>query len=277
MKRILVPCDFSEPAIEAFRFAVDIASRSRESKITVLKVIDLPVFVYGASIDMPAYDFSPNLLADLEKEAWQRFERMNKKFGKGIGKINFSVVHGSVLNSIRNSIANKKFDLVVMGTHGATGLTGFFVGSNTEKIVRFSGVPVFAVRKAVPVKSVRHIVFPTTLESHQTDFIKKLKAVQEFFNARLHLLFLNTPFNFIRDTELEEYAKRHKFVNYTLNIRNDRYEPDGILSFVHEIKADMIAMPTHARKGLSHFLNGSVTENVVNHVTCPIWTYAIKN
>lgn len=276
MKKILVPCDFSEPAIEAFRFAVDIAARSRESKITVLKVIDLPVFVYGASIDMPAYDFNPNLLADLEKGARQKFERMNKKFGKGFRNVSFSIAHGPVLNSIRETITEKKIDLVVMGTHGATGLAGFFVGSNTEKIVRFSGVPVFAVRKAVPLKSIKHIVFPTTLESHQTDFIKKLKVLQEFFNARLHLLFLNTPFNFIRDSDLNEYAKRHKFVNYTLNIRNDRYEPDGILSFVHEINADMLAMPTHGRKGLSHFLNGSVTENVVNQVKCPIWTYAIK-
>lgn len=100
--------------------------------------------------------------------------------------------------------------------------------------------------------------------------------LQEFFGAKLHILFLNTPFNFIRDNELKDYASRHNFTNFTLNLRQDRYEPDGIISFVQEIKADMLAMATHGRKGLSHFITGSITEDVVNHIECPVWTYALK-
>jgi nucleotide-binding universal stress UspA family protein len=46
MKKILVPCDFSEPAIEAFQFAIDLATHSQGS-VTVLKVIDLPIVPYG--------------------------------------------------------------------------------------------------------------------------------------------------------------------------------------------------------------------------------------
>lgn len=275
MKKIIVPCDFSEPAIEAFKFAIDLAKKSKGS-VLVVKVIDIPI-AYEASFGMPTYAFNLGMSKELEKDAKKSFDRLQRKFGKGYKKVKFFVVHGPASMMIRDFIEEKKPDLVVMGTHGASGLQEFFVGSNTEKIVRFSKVPVFAIRKAIPVSKIKNIVFPTSLELNQTDFIKKLMVVQAFFKAKLHILFLNTPFNFVRDNELKEYASHFKFRNYTLNIRNDRYEPDGIIAFTNEVKADMLAMATHGRKGLSHFVSGSITESVVNHVKCPVWTYTIKS
>jgi nucleotide-binding universal stress UspA family protein len=64
--------------------------------------------------------------------------------------------------------------------------------------------------------------------------------------------------------------------DYTVNVFKANNMETGIINFTHWINASMIAMGTHARKGLSHFFKGSVTEDVVNHVDCPIWTYAIK-
>jgi len=275
MKKILVPCDFSRPAVEAFQFAIDLASQSG-GKVTVLTVIDVPMIVYGASLDMPAYDFNTNLYNELEEAAKKNYDKIVKKYAKGFTRLGFAVIQGPTSSTINDFVNKKNIDLVVMGTHGATGLKEFFVGSNTEKIVRFSKVPVFAIRKALPVSSIKSIVLPTSLQPGQGEFIKKVKSLQEFFNAKVHILFLNTPFNFIRDNELKDFAKHYKFTNYTLNLRHDRYEPDGIQLFVEEIKADMLVMATHGRKGLSHFLSGSVTENVVNHVTCPVWTYPLK-
>jgi nucleotide-binding universal stress UspA family protein len=48
------------------------------------------------------------------------------------------------------------------------------------------------------------------------------------------------------------------------------------MRFTNDINADMIAMATHGRKGLAHFLSGSIAEDLVNHVSCPIWTYILK-
>jgi nucleotide-binding universal stress UspA family protein len=275
MKKILVPCDFSEPAVEAFRFAIDLAARS-QGKVIVLKVIDLPNVTYGASIDMSIYNYSPTLLKDLEEDAKKSYKKMFDKFGKKTRNISFVVVQGPTSIMIRDYIEDNKIDLVVMGTHGTSGMEEFLVGSNTEKIVRFSNAPVIAIRNAVSISSIKNIVFPTTLELNQTDFIKKLKSLQEYFGATLHVVHLNTPFSFIREIELKEYANHYKLSKCTLNIRNERYEPDGIISFVKEVKADMLAMPTHGRRGLSHFINGSIAEDVVNHVECPIWTYKLK-
>lgn len=275
MKKILVPCDFSEPSLEAFQFAIDLANHSGGS-ITVLTVIDLPVVVYGASIDMPAYDFSSHLQKGMEEDANASYKKMVKKLAKGFDNLTFQIIQGPIAVTICDFAENNKIDLVVMGTHGVSGLKEFFVGSNTEKIVRFSKVPVFAIRKAIPVSSIKNIVFPTTLNFDQTNFVKKVKVLQDFFDATLHILYVNTPINYIRENDLKEYAKYYKFTNFTVNVRNDRYEPDGIMLFSEEIKADMLVMATHGRKGLSHFISGSIAEDVVNHVNCPVWTSTLK-
>ena len=50
---------------------------------------------------------------------------------------------------------------------------------------------------------------------------------------------------------------------------------EGILEYAIESRADMIAMATHARRGISHLLSGSITEDTINHISIPVWTYKL--
>jgi Universal stress protein family len=104
--------------------------------------------------------------------------------------------------------------------------------------------------------------------------------LQDFFKATLHIVWINTPGNFTSDNvtlvRLKDFAKRFMLKDYTLSVFNDTFEESGVISFAHAIKADMIAMGTHGRRGLNHVMSGSVAEDVVNHIDCPIWTYTIK-
>ncbi len=275
MKKILVPCDFSEHAQQAYEFALNIAARSG-GKVMVLNVIDLPI-TYETTLGTPLYYFDENILKELENQANEDFRKLKAKFSKKT-EASFFVSFGPVTLKIEEFIEDHKIDLVVMGTRGASGWKEYLIGSNTEKIVRFSKVPVFAIRKSFELEKIKNIVFPTTLELNQTELLHHLKELQSFFDATIHLLLVNTPYNFKRTKEdkelLEEYARHYKMKDYTLNIYDDFFADDGIINFAHQIKADMIAMGTHGRKGLAHLFAGSVTEDVVNHVDCPIWTYA---
>ncbi len=277
MKRILVPCDFEGPSQEAFKFATDLAAGSG-GEVLVLHVIDLPV-VSESAYGVPQYAFSPELLNDLKAEANKNFERL-KMIRPGFTSITFVSIPGPVRPTIREYIKAQKIDLVVMGTHGSSGWEEFFIGSNTEKIVRTSPVPVIALRKAVDIASIRHIVLPSRLDLNQQHFIDRVVELQKFFHATLHVLFVNTPDKFKRDHEAREdmnlFVKEYQLSDYTLNIRNDPYEEDGILQFAKEIKADMIAMATHSRRGLVHLFAGSVAEEVLIHSDFPMWTCTLK-
>lgn len=277
MKKIIVPCDFSKSALEAYRFAMNIATKSH-AEVLVLKVIDLP-FAYETAYGAIPYSFDPAIIQEIVERAKSDFEKMKSSHARKEG-IQFATIQGPVTHTIRQAISDYKADLVVMGTQGTSGWTEYLIGSNTEKIVRSSKVPVLAIRKSFELSQIKNIVLPTTLELDQAHFINQVKELQSFFSAKLHLLLVNTPYNMRRTIDemqqMEDYARHYSLHDFTLNTRNDFNEQDGIINFVQETKADMIAMGTHGRRGLAHLFSGSVTEDVVNHVECPIWTCSIK-
>ena len=178
MKKILVPCDFSDTAVQAFRFACEIASTSK-GEVFVLNVVEVPVL--HSSMLVPIQSYEKSLIKALKGKASRNFEKIKEKWG-GKVKIYLAVEPGSVAATIGKFVKKKRIDLIVAGTHGASGLKEFFIGSNAEKIVRLSTVPVFAIRKAVSISSIKSIVFPTTLQlptsvsTHQSDNYRIIMA-----------------------------------------------------------------------------------------------------
>ena len=69
--------------------------------------------------------------------------------------------------------------------------------------------------------------------------------------------------------------KTHGIENYNFFVVNNIFPTDGIFVEADESKADMVAMATHARRGISHWLSGSMTEDTVNHLDIPVWSFRI--
>jgi nucleotide-binding universal stress UspA family protein len=278
MKKILVPCDFSKAAINAYRFALSVAQQSK-GVIHLLHIIELPVL--HDTVIMPVLNFEQQLFNDLKQQADTRFSKIIDKYKTEGVKVITKVQFGGVSRLIQDYIEKESIDLVLMGSHGATGAREFFIGSNAEKMVRNSPVPVL-VLKDYYKGPVKNIVFPNTLDTeNQEDLVMKVKALQSFFKARLHIVWINTPLNFTSDTitneRLQAFAKRFMLKDYTISIFNQTDEERGIVQFSNSIKGDLIAMGTHGRRGISHLVNGSLAEDVVNHYKGLVWTYALQN
>ncbi len=274
MKKILVPCDFSKPAIQAFKFALEVAKQSKGS-IHLVYVIELPVL--NDTMLMPTLSFEADFLKELKEKSEMRFKKLLEKNPKSAVEITFDTLFGSTFTSILEVIEKQSFDLIILGSHGASGLRELIIGSNAEKIVRFSPVPVIVVKDYLN-QPIKNIVFPNSLETEgQEDLVMKVKAMQDFFQAHLHIVWINTITGFTNDTitneRLETFTKRFMLKNYSLHIFNHISQEEGILAFNKLVKGDLIAMATHGRKGLNHILNGSVAEDVVNHTSTPVWTY----
>ena len=278
MKKILVPCDFSKPAINAFRFALDVAAKS-QGRVHLLHIVELPVL--HDSVLMPVLSFEEQLLNEMKDKTETEFDKLIKKYSVDDVKVSSDIETGPTAKTILEYANEHKIDLIIMGSHGASGFREFFIGSNAEKIVRSSTIPVLIVKQQFkgPVKN---IIFPNTLQTeNQEDLVMKVKALQNFFDATLHIVWINTPLNFTSDSvtheRLNAFARRFMLRDYTINVYNYQNEEEGIMKFTEMIKGDMIAMGTHGRKGVSHMLLGSLAEDVVNHTENIIWTYAIKN
>ncbi|MFM8832729.1 MAG: universal stress protein, partial [Cytophagales bacterium] len=255
MKRILVPCDFSDPAVQAFKFAIEVALKSR-GEIYLLNVVEVPVM--HETVLMPTLYFEQSLMNEMKEAAGKKFQKMKDKWaGEGV-TVSTYVEFGSIITTIRQFIDEKKIDLVVMGTHGATGAREFLIGSNTEKIVRTSSVPVIAIKKSTKLSNIKSIVFPNDLSLENEQLTLKVKELQNFFKAALHIVYINSPAFFQRDVEtkvkLKGFAKLFMLKDYTLNVFNDVDQENGVNNFTKEVKGDLIAMATHGRRGISHLV-----------------------
>lgn len=278
MRQILVPFDFSDQATSAFRFAWDVVNRSK-GEIHLVHVVEVPVL--HNSVLMPTLSFEAELLRELQQDAERRFAKIKQKHAPDSEKLKLKVIFGVIHRVIVDYIKTAGIDLVAMGTRGVGGWREMLIGSNTERVVRRSPVPVITLKKYVSIDSLRNIVFPVTGESEQhTDLAEKVKALQQFLKARLHLVRINTPGNFASDTVARErltaFAERFGLTDHTIHIFNHTDEETGILYFAESIKADMIAIGTRGRTGIAHLLSGSLAEDMVNHLNYPVWTYTLK-
>ncbi len=186
---------------------------------------------------------------------------------------------GNPFHGIRTIITDHQVDLVVMGTSGRSRLEEFLVGSNTEKVVRHSKCPVLSVHEKPSSTTFTNIAFASSLNDNEPDFSRTIKSFQKLFDAKVHLVRINTPMNFQPDHQVKrvmaDFARKFGLENYTTNVYNDRSEEEGILNFAASINADLISMATHGRTGFAHVLSGSIAEDVVNHSTRPVLTMVI--
>jgi nucleotide-binding universal stress UspA family protein len=140
IRKILVPTDFSEHSALALQYAVDLAKRY-EAAITLLHVY--PVVNYAAAEGFALY--TPEQLAKLITQLTSQLRAIEDDARKaGAMQISSLMEQGDAYQEILEQAAG--YDLIVMGTHGRTGLKHALMGSVAEKIVRTSPCPVLTVR-----------------------------------------------------------------------------------------------------------------------------------
>ena len=77
------------------------------------------------------------------------------------------------------------------------------------------------------------------------------------------------------NTKIRSFIRDMDDSNFSVHIYNDISIEKGILNFASETNANLIGMGTHGRRGLAHFFNGSVSEDLVNHANMPVMTFKI--
>jgi len=139
-QRILVPVDFSEPSRAALETAIEIARRWPESVVTVLHVYGVPVYAYVEGTVLP-----PQILSEIAGAAQDAVAKLCGEYAdRGVALRPVSEL-GTPMDIIRRAEEDQS-DLIVMGTHGRTGLPHIVLGSVAERVVRHAPCPVLTVR-----------------------------------------------------------------------------------------------------------------------------------
>jgi nucleotide-binding universal stress UspA family protein len=150
--RILVPVDFSAHSDRALRYATTLADRLNAT-VEVLHVVEDP-FVSGAWSPEAVAPNIPELLNDLVAAARGKLADLKAAaLDRGVhlkATVLTTVVTGRPADSIADYAQTEKFDLIIMGTHGRTGLSHALLGSVAERVVRNAPCPVMTVRETTP-------------------------------------------------------------------------------------------------------------------------------
>lgn len=143
IQRILAAVDFSPCSEKAARYAVDLAEKLG-AQVTLFNAYFFPVTIPFP--DGSAYIPSAESVAELASSAMMQLRALRDKVQRPGVRIEMASNEGPARQVIPAVAQDRKFDLIVIGTHGRTGLSHVVLGSVAEAVVRHSAVPVLTVR-----------------------------------------------------------------------------------------------------------------------------------
>ena len=278
MKRILVPSDFSKLAETALDVAAAI-SRKTGAEIELLHVIESP-----HQQDYPLVEEADSVKAT-DAYVEKSIEMARKKITaiidlvKYVGiRFNPKIKTGNSPKHLSEILVKEKIDLIVMGTEGASGyFKGVFNKTKTEDTVMNANCMVLSVKEGIKDFKIKKLVFATDFQDDAPQFIEKLKTLQDLFDFKIYILYVNSLLGEKKQTEdllnkKEIFIKKHNLKNCEFVALEDFTEYTGITSYADEIDADVIALTTHQKKGFWHWVGG-LSEDLVNYAEKPVLTF----
>jgi nucleotide-binding universal stress UspA family protein len=144
IKTILFPTDFSQGARAAMDHAISLA-RDYNAQLILLYVIqDISIAEWYIPSSLSVAD----LVEDMQKSAWKEMDKWAEEVSTQVKDVEKMVVRGVPFAEIIKTARDKKADMIVIGTHGRTGIDHMLFGSTAEKVVRKAACPVLTVRIA---------------------------------------------------------------------------------------------------------------------------------
>ncbi|EPR72328.1 UspA [Winogradskyella psychrotolerans RS-3] len=272
MKNIIIPVDFSKQSEFASK-AGAILAKKHNAVIHVLHMLELSdsIFTHSETENENEMLF---MLAIANKKIELFLE---KDYLEGV-KVEPMIKHHKVYKEVDTVAKETNADLIIMGSHGLTDYDGVFTGSNAEKMVRYSNTPVLIIKSEPKNFDLKTVVIATDLNPENVSAYKNNLAMFSNLGSRIHLVYVNLPYsNFISSKEFNEKVTLFAAAGGSDNVEfiAGYTVEDGLIQYAEETSADLIAISTHAHKGLSHFLEGSISEDLANHAKLPVMTFKL--
>jgi nucleotide-binding universal stress UspA family protein len=288
-RAILVAADFSETSRDAFRAACALA-RVDKTRLIVLHVLEpnlvpeAPVYFGQKSIRYVQVPRDPSELKSLKEQLRDAYTP-----GQPLD-VEYRIEEGVAAEEIVRAGDGLGCDLIVIGTHGRSGVSRVLAGSVAETVLRKASCPVLALRHqepAPPREPVRVILHPTDFSPSSEAALRVARLLAREHGARLVILHV-TPLDVVLEGGLvvrgDPSADRNALealcsrmdgtdLKYPVELRLDRGDAAAeILRAARDVQCSLIVMGTHGRSGLSRLLMGSVAEAVLRGGRFPVMT-----
>lgn len=269
MKTIIVPIDFSKESISGLDLALVFANKT------------------GANIQMVHVLSSTTNIAHgtLEKEhqlAKVKFEEIVQKFNERGNKsvaLNYIIKEGKIFKEVTSQADSFEDSILILSTHGGSGIEELFVGSNAYKIASTSSKPVITARSLQPIKNIKKIVLPFDITFQTREKVPYTAKLAKIFNAEIHIVTLRSTNAKSIVKKLNSYSNQvgsfleaHKVPFRIENLEGGNLT-DITIDYAMSIDAGLISIMTEQEKSVSNLLLGNYAHQMINKALVPVFSF----
>ena len=273
MKNILIPTDFSDNAWNALEYGLELFKKTK-CTFHLMHVNPIPPYSgAGTSVRAAADNFKESILKDSRENLKKLLDRIEKLPLNTKHTFVSLAFYDYFTDAVKRESENKKIDLIIMGTKGATGLKKATVGSNTGDVMTKVKCPLLAVPENTEFKKPREIAFPTDYHTgYNANVLHNLLEMATMNNASLRILYINKKGEELNLEQqknkqfLEDYLKDMEHSFHTLN--HIKLET-GVECFIQSRDIDMIAMVAKNLNFLQRVLFRPAVEKISYHTHTP--------
>ncbi len=279
MRTILVPTDFSKCSLQAVKYAILFAQKTQRQIL----------FFNSTFLLIPTRSSSTAYLQAVKSNKENKMKALIKfideayyslKIKRDDDRTKFLVKFGnSAVENIMETIDEQFIDLIIMGTHGATGFRKVLFGSNTAKIIEQAYCPVLAVPSKFKFTSINKIAYATSDMDKLKKELKAVVSIAQKLDASIdivHIIGREKPKFKPEDFDVNKFvtilSKQLNFYNLGFYIIDGkgRSIPDEINTFATHQKTDMLVMFTQKRGFFEKLFNHSKTTELAYNLTVPL-------
>jgi len=277
IKNILVPLDFSDTSEIALTEAIKLAGLFKANVFLIHVVEYLNEFNgYFYSV-VPEIQTSIPLLLEFEQTVEKKMEETKERIQKKYGiKVEVTVTSGQVHSEIIRFSEKEKVDLIIMGTHGVSGYKELFMGSNAQRVVTLSDVPVLTIQNEINKTGFKNILIPIDNSLHSREKVNMALLIADIFGSTIHIIGLpdseeELDLNkiTIKLESVEKIISSDKLPYKTTIVHGKNLAMDAI-KYADENNCDLIVINTGHESKLTGIFLGAFAQQIVNHSKIPV-------
>ncbi|HEX8106515.1 MAG TPA: universal stress protein [Kofleriaceae bacterium] len=284
-RKLLCPVDFSPGSQHALQVAARMA-READAELVLVHAWYVPTTAFGGDYPIPV-DLAQEVVDGAQRDlAAARTDATRLGAPRVSSRVLRGVPWDQIVQAAREDPA---IDLIVMGTHGRSGLARVLLGSVAEQVIRHAPCSVLAARAPGGVQPFRKVLCPIDFSEdsrHALDRAAELAARTGAGITLLHVIepaatFSNLP---MADNNLQAIDRRatHELARWASELENKvsipvnteiRIGRPGVQTLAvldADPAFDLVVMGSHGRTGIRRVLLGSVAEKVLRHAACPV-------
>ena len=273
MKKVLLPTDFSENSWNAICYAQHLL-KEEQCEFHILHTYTPTFYRLDYMMGGPAYSAIPDMGVEVAQAGLEKtMIDIKNNFDNPKHSFKTFSAFNTPVNEIIELTTTKKFDLIVMGTQGATGAKEIFLGSHTVHVIRKSTTPVLAIPEGYAFKELKSVLFSTDyLDAYQEKNLEILSALIHLHKAKLTVLHVKEEYELTDEQE----ANKKTLISYLTKLNPDVIEergklmPNAVQDYIEEHQSGLLAMMNKKHSFFERLRNKQNLDTIGFHTKIPL-------